>query len=530
MGVQNFPRRLLLSVSTIVALLANQCLATPQADVSDLPAHLEALRPKYLPDFRNLAEQIYNHPEIGRSEFFAHNITMEYFQKEHPGLWEVTPSILKTLPTAWKLEYSHRPSDWPEDKPLPIVGFMSEMDALEGIGHSCGHHLIHMQGLYAASLARQALIDYNIAGRLVHVGTPDEEEACGKHDLAVAGVFEESQVWLMCHPTISSDIQPMSWRDNIIVRVIEKTHFEAVKAVYNMLVPIRNLIGKLPGTNSTASIVEDVGMFVCNVVEADIALGVVGPDIATVNDTINAIKSSNAGYVTTNFTVAKNAKIEGGIDIMFHGNAGHTASNNLGALDMSVDAFQALNASDPSFEFYMPDNTTSSELDFTVDCRTRWTDEGRDVINAVLPFITTKNYVLDVEYPALEIDPYLGQLFVDTIALPEYGKQIWPITPLAPAATDAGWVQQAIVNSDHTVKGFGKAVVHANYNICPSNQTICPFNHEPLFRPLAGLDFAYQETEKVARALAQIAVELLNDPEKMAVATKDIIAGPKKRV
>ena len=46
----------------------------------------------------------------------------------------------------------------------------------------------------------------------------------------------------------------------------------------------------------------------------------------------------------------------------------------------------------------------------------------------------------------------------------------------------------------------------------------CPFNHEAAFRNLAGADLAYETTEKMARALAQMAVELAADPARMAAA------------
>ena len=37
------------------------------------------------------------------------------------------------------------------------------------------------------------------------------------------------------------------------------------------------------------------------------------------------------------------------------------------------------------------------------------------------------------------------------------------------------------------------------------------FNYEPPFRDVAGTEHSYTRTEKVARALAHLAVELLND-------------------
>jgi hypothetical protein len=521
----------ILSILALVTLLANSGYATPHVNVSvsTLATHLESLQPQIFPGLQDISSEIFNHPEIGRDEFFAHEINIDYFQNVKPGLWEVSPFILPSLPTAWKLEFSHTPANWPRDQPLPTVGFLAEYDALEGIGHACGHNLIYLQGVYAANLARQALIDFDIPGRLVVIGTPDEEESCGKHDLYVAGVFEESQVWLMAHPTNANAIQPMSARQNIVVRVIQNSHFDAVKAAYNMLVPIKNLSGNLPVTSSTAALVADVGMFVCNVVQADISLGVVGPSLTTLNNTINAIKVANPGYATTNFTVADDPNMEGGVAIMFVGNAGHAAASNLGALDLSVDAFQALNASGPNFEFYLPDNTTSSELDFTVDVRTRFGDDLQEVVDFVLGFIPTTNFTLDVMYPALEVDPFLGPLFIDTIAQSEYGAEQWPLSTFAPAATDASWVQLPNVlaqGGNHTLQGVRKATLHANFNVCELEANLCPFNHEPPFRVISGTDFAYNQTEKVGRAIAQIAVQLLNDPDMMADATKNIQAGP----
>lgn len=513
-----------MSLLTSVSLLSGFGSSIPIVDVDSLPSFLERLVSETYPDLRAISVEIWNNPEVGRNESFAHNVTVDFFNKH--GGFQVFPTILKSLPTAWKIEFSHRPAHWPKDASLPTIGFISEYDALEGIGHACGHNHIWLQGVYAASLTRQALIHYDIPAHIVLVGTPDEEESCGKHTLFEAGIFEESLVWLMAHPTIANAVQPMSSRENIVTRIIKDTHFEAVKAVYNILVPIKNLttFNLLPGTSSTAAIIEDVGMFVCNVVQADIALGVVGASITTVNDTINAIKSANSGYATTNFTLATDPNMEGGVAIMFDGNAGHAASNNLGALDLSVDTFQALNASNPDLEFYLPDNTTSSELDFTVDCRTRYTTDLNGLVDFVLGFIPTKNVTTDVIYPALEPDPFLGPLFVDTIALPQYGSQDWPISTIAPAATDASWVQLAKLGQNHTLESVHKGVLHANYNIC--NISVCAFNHEPGFRLLAGMDFAYEQTEIIGRAIAQVAVELLNDPELMAGATKNIHAGP----
>jgi hypothetical protein len=337
----------------------------------------------------------------------------------------------------------------------------------------------------------------------------------------------------MSHPTISNAIQPMSARQNIVVKVIKDTHFDAVKAAYNTLVPLVNITA-LPGQFSTAALIEDTGFFVCNVVQADIALGVVGQraTIESVNETINAIKTANPGFASTNFTLVEDPDIAGGVQIMFKGNAGHGSQANLGAMSLSIATFKALHAINGDFQFYLPDNTTVAELDFTVDARTRWTTDMETVVDFVLDLIPTKHFSLDIMYPAYEPDPKLGPLFINTIGLPAYGAQNWSISTTPPAATDASWVQKAQVlvkNGNHTLQSVEKAVLHANFNICDQPVAQCPFNHDPPFHLIAGTDHAYDQTEKTARAIAHIAVQLLNDPNMMSDATSNIRSGPPQR-
>jgi hypothetical protein len=530
------PSGLLLSLLASASILANACAATSYADFSNIDAHLLSLVPSIFPELETISRNIFDNPELGGHETFAHSSTINYFQNNKSGEWDVFPNIIPSLPTAWKIEFSYTPANWPAGQPIPTVGFMSEFDALpiadgNDLGHSCGHHLIWLQGVYAASLARQVLIDYNIPGRVVVVGSPDEEQSAGKYQLEKAGIYDISQVWLMSHPTIANAIQPMSARQNIVVRVIKDTHFEAVKTAYNMLVPLVN-ITSLPGSYSTAALIEDTGLFVCNVLQADISLGVVGQGatIATVQDTINALKAANSGYATTNFTLANDPNIDGGVQILFTGPAGHASKASLGALALSVATFQVLNATNADFDFYLPDNTTNAELDFTVDVRSRWTSDMDTLINFVLGLIPTDNYTLDLLYPAYEVDPYLGPLFIDTIGLPEYGSQNWSVSTVPPAATDASWVQQANVviddSGNHTLKSVEKAVLHANFDICQQPVAQCPFNHDPPFALIANTDYAYDQTEKTARAIARIAVNLLNDCDLMKNVTSDIWSGP----
>jgi metal-dependent amidase/aminoacylase/carboxypeptidase family protein len=52
------------------------------------------------------------------------------------------------------------------------LGVNSEMDALPGIGHACGHNLIGISGVAVALAAKAAMKSLNIDGKVVLLGTP----------------------------------------------------------------------------------------------------------------------------------------------------------------------------------------------------------------------------------------------------------------------------------------------------------------------------------------------------------------------
>ncbi|MFJ4809204.1 amidohydrolase [Streptomyces longwoodensis] len=82
----------------------------------------------------------------------------------------------------------------------PTVALLLEYDALPGLGHACGHHLIAAAGLGAA-LAAHAARD-GAPGTVLAVGTPAEEGGGGKALEAEAGVFDEVDAALMFHPGV----------------------------------------------------------------------------------------------------------------------------------------------------------------------------------------------------------------------------------------------------------------------------------------------------------------------------------------
>ena len=69
------------------------------------------------------------------------------------------------LPTAWVATYTNGQGG-------RTVGVNSEMDALPGIGHACGHNLIAIAGVAVACAIKAAMEKFQIVGKIVLLGTP----------------------------------------------------------------------------------------------------------------------------------------------------------------------------------------------------------------------------------------------------------------------------------------------------------------------------------------------------------------------
>jgi len=97
------------------------------------------------------------------------------------------------LETAWLATFTHGEGG-------RTIGVNSEMDALPGVGHACGHNLIAISGVGVAIAIKTALRQFNIAGKVALLGTPAEESGAGKVILLKKGAYREMSACLMCHP------------------------------------------------------------------------------------------------------------------------------------------------------------------------------------------------------------------------------------------------------------------------------------------------------------------------------------------
>ncbi|MBR2438867.1 MAG: M20 family metallopeptidase [Lentisphaeria bacterium] len=98
------------------------------------------------------------------------------------------------------------------------VLFISEYDALPGLGHACGHNLIAVSGLAAFLSAVRYAEDHQISATFTLIGTPAEETYGGKTILRKRGAFDGYDVCFLLHPFAGTATDP-GWLSSVKIRV-----------------------------------------------------------------------------------------------------------------------------------------------------------------------------------------------------------------------------------------------------------------------------------------------------------------------
>ncbi|GEL66996.1 M20 family metallopeptidase [Marinilactibacillus psychrotolerans] len=140
------------------------------------------------PELQELSEYIYEHPELGHEEFLSSKAHVELlknhgFEVEYPYLG---------VETAFRAIYKG-------EKEGLAIAYLSEYDALPGIGHGCGHNLLGSTDT-GAGIALSKLVD-EIGGTVVVLGTPAEETNGDKVTMAAADTFDDIDVAFCTHPS-----------------------------------------------------------------------------------------------------------------------------------------------------------------------------------------------------------------------------------------------------------------------------------------------------------------------------------------
>ncbi|OQN97520.1 hypothetical protein B0A48_16673 [Cryoendolithus antarcticus] len=171
--------------------------ASAKATVSDSQSLISDHIDHISKHMRRISLDIHDHPETSYKEVHAHAALTTYLSGV-PG-WDVECSAYG-IDTAFVAVFN-------SGKAGPVVSFNAEYDALQGIGHACGHNLIAVSSL-AAALATAHVVELaGLGGKVVLFGTPAEEGGGGKIKLLNAGAYSDHavDVSIMAHPGTSDD-------------------------------------------------------------------------------------------------------------------------------------------------------------------------------------------------------------------------------------------------------------------------------------------------------------------------------------
>ncbi|SHD76592.1 M20 family metallopeptidase [Schnuerera ultunensis] len=135
----------------------------------------------------NLSEYIYNNPELGYEEYKSSRAHIDLLKKYN----FIVEEKYIGIDTAFKAEYKGQ-------KEGPTIAYLTEYDALPGIGHGCGHNLLGTVST-GAGIVLSKLID-ELGGRVLVFGTPAEETSGAKVIMAEKGSFNDVDVAMMAHP------------------------------------------------------------------------------------------------------------------------------------------------------------------------------------------------------------------------------------------------------------------------------------------------------------------------------------------
>lgn len=140
-------------------------------------------------DLIGLSDYILDNPELGYEEVNSCSAHVRLLQTYDFDVEEKYMGIK----TAFKAVYDSK-------KPGPSIAFLSEYDALPGIGHGCGHNLLGATNTGAGIALSQLMKKHQLPGRVIVFGTPAEETSGAKVLMANNGGFNDIDVALEVHP------------------------------------------------------------------------------------------------------------------------------------------------------------------------------------------------------------------------------------------------------------------------------------------------------------------------------------------
>ncbi|MGB9867410.1 MAG: M20 family metallopeptidase [Bacillota bacterium] len=130
--------------------------------------------------------ELHANPELGGQEHKSSEILCSWLEEAG---YQVQRG-LAGLPTAFCAQIGQG---------IPGVALIAEYDALPQLGHACGHDWSGVCSALAAVALAKTMPGASIEGRVLVVGTPDEEGYGGKIPMIAAGVFSHIDAAMMVH-------------------------------------------------------------------------------------------------------------------------------------------------------------------------------------------------------------------------------------------------------------------------------------------------------------------------------------------
>lgn len=146
-----------------------------------------------------MADYIFDNPEIGLEEYRSAEVIINKLEENG---FKVEKGIAG-METAFRAVYENGDRG-------PSIGLLCEYDAIEGMGHACGHHMQGPAIIGSAIGVKETLKEENY--RIVVYGTPAEETIGGKIGMVREGFFKDIDVALMMHasPTTTTDVKSLA--------------------------------------------------------------------------------------------------------------------------------------------------------------------------------------------------------------------------------------------------------------------------------------------------------------------------------
>lgn len=145
----------------------------------------------------SLRKFIYDNPEIGFEEYKSSRAHIDLLKKH--GFHVECPYL--GCETSFKAVYDSK-------KAGRTISYLSEYDALPGIGHGCGHNILGATAT-GAGIVLSKLID-ELGGRVIVFGTAAEEVGGSKIELARSDELKDVDVAIEMHPGDINSVTPNS--------------------------------------------------------------------------------------------------------------------------------------------------------------------------------------------------------------------------------------------------------------------------------------------------------------------------------